>query len=53
MKVHPAEYRNTGTPIRLTFRDQGTKNPYLDKANKINQSGALSKHKVRQKPKGA
>ena len=42
-----------GTPIRLTFRDQGTKNPYLDKANKITQSGALSKHKVRQKPKGA
>ena len=42
-----------GTPIRLTFRDQGTKNPYRDKANKINQSGALSKHKVRQKPKGA
>ena len=40
-----------GTPIRLTFRDQGTKNPYLDKANKINQSGALSKHKNRQKPK--
>jgi GTP-binding protein len=42
-----------GTPIRLTFRDQGTKNPYRDKANKINQSGALSKHKTRQKPKGA
>ena len=42
-----------GTPIRLTFRDQGTKNPYRDKANKINQSGALSKHKVRQKPKTA
>ncbi|KRW95757.1 ribosome biogenesis GTPase Der [Paracoccus sp. MKU1] len=42
-----------GTPIRLTFRDQGTKNPYKDKASKINQSGALSKHKQRQKPKGA
>ena len=42
-----------GTPIRLTFRDQGTKNPYKDKANKINQSGALSKHKTRQKPKGS
>ncbi|GLK62667.1 ribosome biogenesis GTPase Der [Paracoccus kondratievae] len=42
-----------GTPIRLTFRDQGSKNPYKDKANKINQSGALSKHKHRQKPKGA
>jgi GTP-binding protein len=40
-----------GTPIRLTFRDQGTKNPYKDKASKINQSGALSKHKHRQKPK--
>ena len=42
-----------GTPIRLTFRDQGTKNPYKDKAGKISQSGALSKHKDRQKPKGA
>lgn len=42
-----------GTPIRFTFRDQGTKNPYKDKADKINQSGALSKHKMRQKPKGA
>lgn len=42
-----------GTPIRFTFRDQGTKNPYKDKANKINQSGALSKHKSRQKPKGS
>ncbi|MDF3607772.1 ribosome biogenesis GTPase Der [Paracoccus sp. DMF-8] len=42
-----------GTPIRLTFRDQGTKNPYRHKADKINQSGALSKHKNRQKPKGS
>ncbi len=42
-----------GTPIRLTFRDQGTKNPYRDKAKKISQSGALSKHKDRQKPKGS
>ena len=41
-----------GSPIRLTFRDQGTKNPYKAKADKINQSGALSKHKNRQKPKG-
>ncbi|AGT09738.1 ribosome biogenesis GTPase Der [Paracoccus aminophilus] len=41
-----------GTPIRFTFRDQGVKNPFKDKANKINQSGALSKHKIRQKPKG-
>lgn len=41
-----------GTPIRFTFRDQGQKNPYKDKANKINQSGALSKHGKRQKPKG-
>ncbi|MDO5620470.1 MAG: ribosome biogenesis GTPase Der [Paracoccus sp. (in: a-proteobacteria)] len=40
-----------GTPIRLTFRDQGTKNPYRYKATKISQSGALSKHKNRQKPK--
>ena len=42
-----------GTPIRLNFRDQGVKNPYRDKANKINQSGALSKHRNRQKPKGS
>ncbi|WP_103173378.1 ribosome biogenesis GTPase Der [Paracoccus sp. SY] len=42
-----------GTPIRLFFRDQGTDNPYKEKANKISQSGALSKHKNRQKPKGA
>ena len=42
-----------GTPIRLTFRDQGTKNPYKDKASKISQSGALSKHRQRQKPKGS
>jgi len=48
-----ADFDMPGTPIRLTFRDQGTKNPYRDKANKINQSGALSKHRVRQKPKGA
>ncbi|HRM74395.1 MAG TPA: ribosome biogenesis GTPase Der, partial [Paracoccus sp. (in: a-proteobacteria)] len=48
-----ADFDMPGTPIRLTFRDQGTKNPYRDKANKINQSGALSKHKTRQKPKGA
>lgn len=42
-----------GTPIRLFFRDQGTDNPYREKAKKINQSGALSKHKNRQKPKGS
>ncbi len=47
-----ADFDMPGTPIRLTFRDQGTKNPYKDKANKISQSGALSKHKIRQKPKG-
>lgn len=40
-----------GTPIRLFFRDQGGDNPFKDKAKKINQSGALSKHKNRQKPK--
>lgn len=40
-----------GTPIRLFFRDQGEKNPYKAKAGKIRQSGALSKHKNRQKPK--
>ena len=42
-----------GTPIRLNFRDQGLKNPYRHKADKISQSGALSKHKQRQKPKGS
>lgn len=42
-----------GTPIRLFFRDQGVSNPYRAKANKINQSGALSKHKKRQRPKGS
>ena len=42
-----------GTPIRLNFRDQGVKNPYRHKADKISQSGALSKHKQRQKPKGS
>ena len=42
-----------GTPIRLFFRDQGGDTPFKEKANKINQSGALSKHKNRQKPKGA
>ena len=42
-----------GTPIRLFFRDQGKDNPYRAKANKISQSGALSKHKNRQKPKGS
>ncbi|ARC37180.1 ribosome biogenesis GTPase Der [Paracoccus yeei] len=46
-----ADFDMPGTPIRLTFRDQGTKNPYKDKADKINQSGALSKHRHRQKPK--
>ena len=42
-----------GTPIRLFFRDQGGDNPFKEKANKISQSGALSKHRNRQKPKGA
>ena len=42
-----------GTPIRLFFRDQGGDNPFKAKATKIVQSGALSKHKVRQKPKGS
>ncbi|KGJ07419.1 ribosome biogenesis GTPase Der [Paracoccus sphaerophysae] len=41
-----------GTPIRLSFRDQGEKNPYKDKSNK-RPTGALAKHKERQKPKGA
>ena len=47
-----ADFDLPGTPIRLTFRDQGVKNPYKAKADKINQSGALSKHKNRQRPKG-
>ncbi|WP_405403078.1 ribosome biogenesis GTPase Der [Paracoccus sp. Ld10] len=42
-----------GTPIRLFFRDQGGENPFKAKATKIVQSGALSKHKQRQKPKGS
>lgn len=41
-----------GTPIRIFFRDQGKVNPYRHKAEKIRQSGALSKHKNRQKPVG-
>mgnify|MGYP001118017923 FL=1 len=41
-----------GTPIRLFFRDQGGDTPFKAKATKIVQSGALSKHKNRQKPKG-
>lgn len=45
-----ADFDMPGTPIRLFFRDQGTDNPYKAKANKINQSGALSKHKNRQRP---
>ncbi|MGP9804642.1 ribosome biogenesis GTPase Der [Paracoccus sp. NSM] len=47
-----ADFDLPGTPIRLTFRDQGVNNPYKAKADKINQSGALSKHKNRQRPKG-
>ncbi|WP_304618007.1 ribosome biogenesis GTPase Der [Paracoccus sp. (in: a-proteobacteria)] len=47
-----ADFDLPGTPIRLTFRDQGIDNPYKAKAAKINQSGALSKHKNRQRPKG-
>ena len=42
-----------GTPIRLFFRDQGGENPFKAKASKIVQSGALSKHKHRQKPKAS
>ena len=49
-----ADFDMPGTPIRLFFRDQGgDNNPYRAKAQKITQSGALSKHKVRQKPKGS
>ncbi|TRW95483.1 ribosome biogenesis GTPase Der [Paracoccus sp. M683] len=48
-----ADFDMPGTPIRLMFRDQGDQNPYRHKATKISQSGALSKHKNRQKPKGS
>ena len=48
-----ADFDMPGTPIRLFFRDQGADNPYREKARKISQSGALSKHKQRQKPKGS
>lgn len=41
-----------GTPIRLTFRDQGTRNPFRDKPRRERQPGALAKHRDRQKPKG-
>ncbi|RJL13975.1 ribosome biogenesis GTPase Der [Paracoccus siganidrum] len=47
-----ADFDMPGTPIRLFFRDQGADNPYKAKAAKISQSGALSKHKNRPKPKG-
>ncbi|CAM3441040.1 ribosome biogenesis GTPase Der [Paracoccus nototheniae] len=47
-----ADFDMPGTPIRLFFRDQGGENPFKAKATKIVQSGALSKHKNRQKPKG-
>ena len=48
-----ADFDMPGTPIRLFFRDQGGENPFKAKATKIVQSGALSKHKHRQKPKGS
>ncbi|WP_207102120.1 ribosome biogenesis GTPase Der [Paracoccus shandongensis] len=48
-----ADFDMPGTPIRLFFRDQGGDNPFKEKAKKINQSGALSKHRNRQKPKEA
>ncbi|WBU56959.1 ribosome biogenesis GTPase Der [Paracoccus sediminicola] len=47
------DFEMPGTPIRIYFRDQGKVNPYRHKAEKINQSGALAKHKNRQKPKGS
>ncbi|MCQ0969063.1 ribosome biogenesis GTPase Der (plasmid) [Paracoccus sp. TK19116] len=46
-----ADFDMPGTPIRLMLRDQGEANPYRRKAQKISQSGALAKHKNRQKPK--
>ncbi len=41
-----------GTPIACSSRS-GRREPYKAKATKIVQSGALSKHKHRQKPKGS
>jgi len=39
-----ADFDMPGTPIRLHFRDQGTKNPYKDKPRREGQPGALKKH---------
>ena len=42
-----------GTPIRLIFRDQGKDNPYKDRPSAPpRRTGALHKHRDRQKPKG-
>lgn len=48
-----ADFDMPGTPIRLTFRDQGTRNPYRDKPRRDAAPGALRKHRNRQKPKGS
>ena len=48
-----ADFDMPGTPIRITFRDQGTKNPYRDKPRRDAAPGALRKHRDRQKPKGS
>ncbi|AXC49670.1 ribosome biogenesis GTPase Der [Paracoccus suum] len=46
-----ADFDMPGTPIRLIFRDQGTKNPYKDRRTVERPKGALHKHKTRGKPK--
>ena len=39
-----ADFDMPGTPIRLHFRDQGSKNPYKDRPRREGQPGALKKH---------
>lgn len=47
------DFNLPGTPIRLIFRDQGKDNPYKDRApGTPRRTGALHKHRDRQKPKG-
>ncbi len=47
------DFNLPGTPIRLIFRDQGKDNPYKDRApGTPRRTGALHKHRDKQKPKG-
>ena len=46
-----AAFDMPGTPIRLTFRGQGDKNPYKDK--KKSTPSRLRKHLGKPSPKGA